>query len=122
VLFFFINTGFVIWAVRGRGISGARGVGAGVLYETSCGSIKRANIGVHVAINILSSTLLGASNYCMQCVAAPNRSEVDRAHRKGGWLDIGIPSLRNVVTPNIGMGKKICWWILALSSLPPYLW
>jgi hypothetical protein len=113
-----INTGFLAWAVHSRGITG----GLGVLYEAPCEATKRANIGVHLLINILSSALLGASNYCIQCLSAPTRPEVDKAHQKGNWLDIGIPSLRNVVSSNFGMRKKICWWILAISSLPLHFW
>lgn len=113
-----INTGFLLWAIRSRGTTN----GVGVLYEASCEATKRANIGVHLLINVLSSALLGASNYCMQCLSAPTRPEVDRAHRKGSWLDIGIPSLRNVVSLSFGKRKKLCWWILALSSFPLHLW
>jgi hypothetical protein len=113
-----INTGFLVWTIHSRGISG----GVGVLYEASCEATKRANIGVHLVINILSSALLGASNYCMQCLSAPTRSEVDKAHHTGNWLDIGIPSLRNVVSSSFGTRKKVCWWLLAISSLPLHLW
>lgn len=113
-----INTGFLVWAIRTRGTRN----GVGVLYEASCGTTKRANIGVHLLINVLSSALLGASNYCMQCLSAPTRPEVNKAHRKGSWLDIGIPSLRNIVSSSFGKRKKFCWWILALSSFPLHLW
>jgi hypothetical protein len=113
-----INTGFLVWAIRSRGISH----GVGVLYEASCDATKKANIGVHLVINILSSALLGASNYCMQCLSAPTRSEVDKAHHTGNWLDIGIPSLRNVISDRFETRKKVCWWILAMSSLPLHLW
>ena len=27
----------------------------------------------------------------------PTRKEIDRAHAKGDWLDIGIPSVRNIM-------------------------
>jgi hypothetical protein len=118
----FINVGFLAWAIRGRGITGPLGVKVGVLSETSCESTKRANIGVHLVINILSSCLLGASNYCMQCLSAPTRSEVDKAHRANSWLDIGIPSLHNVASSSLGTRKRIYWWILAISSLPLHLW
>jgi hypothetical protein len=113
-----INTSFLARAISSTGISD----GVGILYEASCEATKRANIGVHLVINILSSALLSASNYCMQCLSAPTRSEVDKAHHSGKWLDIGIPSLRNVVSASFGMRKKVCWWILAISSLPLHLW
>ena len=113
-----INTGFLVWAVQTRGTTD----GLGILYEASCETTKKANIGIHLIINILSSALLGASNYYMQCLSAPTRPEVDKAHRKGNWLDIGIPSLRNVLSSNFGKRKMLCWWILALSSFPLHLW
>ncbi|OAL05186.1 hypothetical protein IQ06DRAFT_361376 [Phaeosphaeriaceae sp. SRC1lsM3a] len=74
-----INTGFIAWAVHTKGTTD----GLGVLYEGSCESTKKTNIGVHLIINILSSALLGASNYCMQCLSAPTRPEVDKAHYTG---------------------------------------
>jgi hypothetical protein len=100
-----INTGFLVWVVRSRGTEN----GVGVLYEASCEATKRANIGVHLVINVSSSALLGASNYCMQCLSAPSRAEVDKAHNTGNWLDIGIPSLRNVASSCFGTRKKVCW-------------
>ncbi|KAJ8111878.1 hypothetical protein OPT61_g5625 [Boeremia exigua] len=112
-----INIGFLLWALRANGTTD----GVGILYEASCDATKRANIGIHLLINILSSAVLGASNYCMQCLSAPTRPEVDKAHRKGSWLDVGIPSLGNVVSSCFGTRKKLCWWLLGLSSLPLHL-
>jgi hypothetical protein len=115
---FILNTGFLAWTVRTRGTND----GVGILYEASCDMTKKVNIGIHLPINILSSALLSASNYCMQCLSAPTRPEVDKAHRKGHWLDVGIPSLHNIVSSSFASRKKLYWWILALSSLPLHLW
>jgi hypothetical protein len=115
---FILNTGLLTWIVRTRGTND----GVGILYEASCDMTEKVNIGIHLLINILSSALLSASNYCMQCLSAPTRPEVEEAHRKGYWLDIGIPSLHNVVSSSLARRKKLCWWILALSSLPLHLW
>jgi hypothetical protein len=113
-----LNTGFLAWILRTRGTND----GVGILYEASCDMTKKTSISIHLLINILSSALLSASNYCMQCLSAPTRPEVKEAHRKGHWLDIGIPSLHNVVSSSFAMRKKLCWWILAISSLPLHLW
>jgi hypothetical protein len=115
---FIVNTGILVWIIRTRGTND----GVGILYEASCDKTKKINIGIHLLINILSSALLSASNYCMQCLSAPTRPEVDKAHRKGHWLDIGIPSLHNVVSSSFSRQKKLCWWILAFSSFPLHLW
>jgi hypothetical protein len=115
---FILNTSFLAWIVGTRGTND----GVSILYEASCDMTKKVDIGIHLLINILSSALLSASNYCMQCLSAPTLPEVDEAHRKGHWLDIGIPSLHNVVSSSFARRKKLCWWVLALSSFPLHLW
>ncbi|KAK0618775.1 hypothetical protein DIS24_g11536 [Lasiodiplodia hormozganensis] len=60
-----------------------------------CSDIDHIQFGIHLAINAVSTLLLGASNYCMQCLSAPTREDIDRAHGQGKWLDIGVPSMKN---------------------------
>ena len=86
---------------------------------TACATSKKWSMWLHLVINVLSTLLLGASNYCMQCLSAPTRLEVDAAHRKGSWLDIGIPSTSNL--KRISRQKVFIWLLLALSSLPLHL-
>ncbi|KAJ5502600.1 hypothetical protein N7463_005474 [Penicillium fimorum] len=50
------------------------------LYTGKCSTAKNWTTGLHLIINILSTVLLGASNYCMQCLASPSRAQVDTAH------------------------------------------
>ncbi|KAI4941554.1 hypothetical protein J4E91_010730 [Alternaria rosae] len=114
---FIFNASFLAWIVR----TGGTNNGLGIIYEASCDMTKKVDIGIHLLVNILSSALLSASNYCMQCLSAPTRPELDEAHGKGHWLDIGIPSLHNVVSSSFAKQKKVCWWILALSSFPLHL-
>ncbi|KAF2127575.1 hypothetical protein P153DRAFT_398181 [Dothidotthia symphoricarpi CBS 119687] len=93
--------------------------GKRVVYDGDCDTTKRINIVVHMLINVLSTILLGASNYCMQCMSAPTRAEVDRAHKKSEWVDIGVPSIRN-----LGKVRKLrafLWLIMGVSSLPLHL-
>lgn len=66
------------------------------LDDGDCGTTKRLDLWLHLLINILSTILLGASNYSMQCLAAPTREDIDQAHRNNSWMDIGVPSLRNI--------------------------
>jgi hypothetical protein len=93
--------------------------GQGYLYDGDCSKIRGINIGVHLVINILSTILIGASNYTMQILSAPTRKEVDRAHSRSIWLDIGIPSTRNL--RSIGWKRVALWLILVLSSIPLHL-
>lgn len=85
-------------------------------YHGDCLKAGRISTGLHVMINLLSTLLLGASNLCMQLLAAPRRSEVDRAHRNFVWLHIGVPSLRNL--RHIGRERLVICAILAMSSVP----
>lgn len=119
-LVFLMNT---IFLLAGEGRSGFPTLdsneGKRVLYDGQCDTTKKINIGVHLLINILSTVLLGASNYCMQCVSAPTRAEVDQAHANFKWVDIGIPSIRNL--GRVRRLRVYIWLILGLSSLPLHL-
>ncbi|KAF2030263.1 hypothetical protein EK21DRAFT_112181 [Setomelanomma holmii] len=108
---FLINLIVTIWGSTARD--------SGILIEGDCQRVKRLNTGLHVFINILSTILLSGSNYCMQCLSAPTRSEVDKAHALGLWLDIGIPSIRNV--KHLSRQRLILWVLLATTSLPLHL-
>jgi hypothetical protein len=58
------------------------------IYEGSCAYVRNTETIVHIFINIISTLLLGASNLCMQILAAPTREQIDKAHSKQQWLDI----------------------------------
>jgi len=89
------------------------------VFKGSCDTVARMDTWVHLAINALSTLLLGGSNYCMQCLCAPTRREVDEAHSRGHFLDIGVPSVRNL--SNISTNRVLMWWLLGLSSIPLHL-
>ena len=74
---------------------------------------------LHLAINVLSTILLSASNYCIQCLSSPTRQEVNKAHANAEWLDIGVPSIRDL--RYIGWRRIITWWLLGLNSVPLHL-
>ena len=93
--------------------------GVSTLYQGSCAFVKRLDLWLHLLINVLSTGMLMASNYCMQLQAAPTRKNVDKAHKVQDWLDIGVPSLRNL--RYISNWRRFSWVLLALSSLPVHL-
>lgn len=55
----------------------------------------------------------------MQCISSPTRHEGDKAHARGVWLDIGVPSVRNL--ERITSSRILLWWLLGLSSVPLHL-
>ena len=110
-----INIIVTIWAYAHFDIRG----GIGKIQEGDCNETKRLTLWIHLAINVFSTLLLGTSNYAMQCFSSPTRFEVDRAHAKKVWLDIGVSSLRNLI--HISKIRLSLWAILGLSSIPLHL-
>ena len=111
-LAFLLNLSLTLWAVLHFGASD----GIGDAYEGDCGVVNMWSTGLHLLINGLSSALFSASNYTMQCLAAPTRRECDAAHARGSWLDIGVPSVRNLF--HIQRSRRVAWILLAFSSIP----
>jgi len=98
----------------------ARGQGnIPILLDGDCSKAKSWSTWLHLLINVLSTILLGASNYTIQCLTAPSRAEVARSHAKGDWMDIGTPSFRNL--SRIARRRVFLCAILAISSLPLHL-
>ena len=56
-----------------------------LLYTGDCAEMKRIDTLSHLAINVLSTILLGASNYSMQVLVAPTRENIDAAHPQGRY-------------------------------------
>lgn len=93
--------------------------GIGTLAKGSSPSMSRLSTAYHILINVLSTVLLTSSNYCMQVLCSPNRNEIDAAHCKGKWLNIGVLSPHNLRF--IRARRVLLWWVLGLSSLPLHL-
>lgn len=110
-----INIIVTIWAYAHYDIRG----GIGKIQEGDCNETKKMTLWIHLAINVFSTLLLGTSNYAMQCFSSPTRAEVDRAHAKRVWLDIGVSSLRNLF--HISRVRLALWAILGVSSIPLHL-
>ncbi|KAK1467406.1 hypothetical protein CMEL01_11399, partial [Colletotrichum melonis] len=109
------NLGVTIFAVKSYGSRN----GVGLIYEGDCSTVKRLDQWLHLLINLLGTGMLSASNYCMQLQAAPTRENVNAAHAKDKWLDIGIPSLRNL--KYLSLWRRCSWALLALTSIPIHL-
>lgn len=114
-LVFLINLIVTIWAATHYGIEN----GIGTIQDGSCQTTKTLSLWSHLAINVLGTALLSASNYCMQCLSAPTRPEIDRAHERHVWLSVGVQSVRNLLY--ISRTRALLWVILALSSIPLHL-
>lgn len=92
-----------------------------VFFTGACGATGASglNVGLHIFVNILSTTILASSNMFMQVLNAPSREEVDKCHARGLWLEIGVLSWRNIV--RVSPFKTIAWLGFFLSSIPIHL-
>lgn len=93
--------------------------GLATIQSGDCTKSQNLDTWLHFLINVLSTMLLALSNYCMQCLSSPTREDVDKAHARGKWLDVGIHSIRNL--GSIPPFRLLLWSLLALSSVPIHL-
>ncbi|KAF6818735.1 hypothetical protein CSOJ01_01688 [Colletotrichum sojae] len=93
--------------------------GLSAIFDGDCGSAKTLLDALRVAISVSSSLVFLSSNYFMQLVVAPSRADFDAAHSRSRWVDIGVPSTRNLRF--VSNRRRAIWLFLALSSLPFHL-
>jgi hypothetical protein len=110
------NTAFLLYGILTHG-----GVQDGIatIMQGNTKTMSYMSTALHVLINIMSTILLTSSNYAMQVLCAPTRDEINVAHEKGYWLEIGLMSFRNL--SHINKKRALLWWLLALSSAPLHL-
>lgn len=90
-----------------------------IFFTGDCSKASRANIAAHVALNTVATLVLASSNFFMQVLCSPTREDVDGAHRKNHFLEIGVQSVKNLwFIPRV---KVALWLILAATSVPLHL-
>lgn len=87
------------------------------IVEGTAENALNVSRGLHVVVNVFAVVLIAGANYVYQILLSPTRAEVDAAHEKLQWLDIGIPSLRNLAYVTVGRVLLSCFLlIVALGS------
>jgi len=117
VVVMLINVGLTIYVTTNPEYKMERGIGT--LYSGSCDKSNTIGQWLHLGINALSTLLLSGSNYTQQCLAAPTRSEIDAAHARRRWMDIGVPSVRNLFM--IKGERTFLWIAIGITSIPLHL-
>ncbi len=69
--------------------------GEALLYSGSCATASGISWILHAVISVLALILIAGANYLFQVLSSPTRPELNVAHNKKEWMDIGIPSVRN---------------------------
>lgn len=110
-----VNYALTIWAYKNYEVID----GIVTIKEGNCDQMKSLATKLHLGINILSSLLLGSSNYSRQCLSAPTRHDIDECHKQRVWLSVGTSSLRNLI--RIPRQRAMLWLLIAFSSVPLHL-
>lgn len=106
-----LNVSTLIWAVVNLDQ-----IPFATITTRSCESIDVWSSFIQTAISIFSALLLSGSNYSIQVLCSPTRAEVDEAHRKHTYLNIGVLSMRNIIRFR---KRRLCLFILlVLSNMP----
>lgn len=74
------------------------------IFEGKCSRARSIDLGLHAGINVFAMFFIAGGNYVAQVLASPTRTEVASAHGKQRWMDIGIPSIRNLMGISKGRG------------------
>ncbi|KAL2139796.1 hypothetical protein VTI28DRAFT_4681 [Corynascus sepedonium] len=94
-MFVVLMTGFVCLIVAISGVS-LEEEGKSVVFAGACGTARAMDWGLHAIINVFVVVMVAGANYTFQILSSPTRDEVGAAHWRRDWLDIGVPSLRNL--------------------------
>lgn len=81
--------------------SGKIGVEDAVFATGSCGRITSIDHTIQAIGNLLGIFFIVGASYVTQILVSPTRDEVAAAHGKHRWLDIGVPSLRNITAVSV---------------------
>jgi hypothetical protein len=109
---FAVNIAVLAYA-KSRGSSGD---GDLTLFRGGCSQTKTLNVALHAALNVLAIVVSASVSAFLASLSSPTRDEIDRAHAKGTWFEIGVPSVHNLT--RIGTLRAWLCALLFLSTLP----
>lgn len=107
----------LVWAAK----TSVGGGGSGLLYQGKCDRVRSMAVWLLLPLNIAATVLIGTSNYIMQVMAAPDRREINLAHRFAQPIAIGGIRFQDLRSWRGGSRRRAIWWVLAISSLPIHL-
>ena len=85
------------------------------MYKGNCDHTKTVATGLHILINILSTTLVASSSYCCQLLMAPTREDIDHAHAHRIWIPIGTFDIKRLSL--LPRNRRLMWYLLFCTSI-----
>ncbi|KAM7218192.1 hypothetical protein V8F06_006483 [Rhypophila decipiens] len=92
-----------------------------MIKQGNCDDIGRDDLWIHLAMNIVTTVLMAATNFAMQAWTSPTRADVDRIHAQGKTVDIGVLSLRNILSGRIRLKRLLVGCFMLIVALPLHL-
>lgn len=142
ILCIIIELVLLIWAV----VTNGHRATTGLIYEGGCDTVRKLEVWLLLPLNIAATILISTSNYVMQVMSAPDREEIDQAHRFAKPIAVGgirsgasrcdymkstqnndpdRPELQKIGALSDDLqrnrSRRFLWWLLLLSSLPIHL-
>ena len=87
-----------------------------VLFAGTCGTAKQLTSALSLVINVVSTTILFSSGFFLTLLVCPTREDVDKAHVRSRYLDVGVNGLHNLRL--LPRSRTVLWLLLASASLP----
>ena len=109
VIFVVGLVGFIVALVLPKGnggsVTASEGLPMAVIFSSdssstggaSCSAARPVAWGLRAVLAVFTVALLAGAQYVFQVLSSPTRAEIDEAHMSRRWLDIGVPSIRNVI-------------------------
>ncbi|KAL1842642.1 hypothetical protein VTJ49DRAFT_4553 [Mycothermus thermophilus] len=85
------------------------------VFAGGCDKARRVDCGLHVVVSVLGVVLLAGAHYAFQVLTSPTRDDVSFAHNRHAWLDIGVPSFRNL--RHIETGRAVLAVVVLASAV-----
>ncbi|KAM7184481.1 hypothetical protein V8F33_012942 [Rhypophila sp. PSN 637] len=92
-----------------------------MIKQGNCDDIGRDDLWIHLAMNIVTTVLMAATSFAMQAWMSPTRADVDRIHAQGKTVDIGVLSLRNILSGRIRPRRLFVAIFMLIAALPLHL-
>jgi len=85
---------------------------------TDCDQLRHQRTGWSVIANILAALVGIFSSATLQALSAPTRNQLDKCHKNGDYMEIGVQSFHNINKPYLGWRKRILWILIMIMALP----
>jgi len=89
------------------------------LFAGNCSKAKSRSETLRFAVTAAAFLVTLSSDKFLRLAVAPLPEEVDRAHVRSQWLDIGVNSWRNL--PFVSTWRRWSWAVILLTSVPVQL-